>query len=188
LIGGGMQYTFFLSQGIGVGNSPVEKDPKIAQEILAKADQKGVTLKLPLDHLIATKVAPDAQTRTTERPGIPDGWEGVDIGPKTIAAYPKFLQGARTILWNGPMGVFEIEPFSKGTRAIAQTLAGMKGIRVVGGGDTAAAVVQFRLADRMTHVSTGGGASLEYLEGKTLPGVAALTLTVPFPNVQGSRA
>lgn len=170
-----MQYTFFLAQGIGIGNSPVEEDRlELALNLIAKTKQQGVDLRLPLDHCIAQKVEPHSPSRTTERPGVPEGWEGVDIGPKTIQAFTQALQGARTILWNGPVGVFEIESFSKGTRAIAETLSQSKAVTVVGGGDTAAAVAKFGLADRMTHVSTGGGASLEYLEGKTLPGVAAL--------------
>ncbi len=175
LIGGGMQYTFFAAQGIGVGNSPVEKDRlELAQELMAKAKAKKVDLRLPLDHRIAQKVDPNAATRTTEKPGVPEGWEGVDIGPKTIAAYTQLLKGARTILWNGPVGIFEMEPFSTGTRAIAEAVAHSGAVSVVGGGDSAAAVVKFGLEGRMTHVSTGGGASLEYLEGKQLPGVAAL--------------
>ncbi len=175
LIGGGMQYTFFVAQGIGVGNSPIEKDKlDLAREIIAKAKQRGVDLRLPLDHWIADKIDPGTQIRATEKPGVPDGWEGVDIGPKTVAAFVQALQGAKTILWNGPLGIFEIESFSKGTRAIAEAIAKLKAVSVIGGGDSAAAVVKFGLADRMTHVSTGGGASLEYLEGRTLPGVAAL--------------
>ncbi len=146
---------------------------------MANAAKKGVTLLLPLDHRIAQKVAPDAATQTTDKPGVPEGWEGVDIGPKTIAAFTKALQGAKTILWNGPVGIFEMEPFAQGTRAIAHAVADSGAVSVVGGGDTAAAVVKFGLADRMTHVSTGGGASLEYLEGKLLPGVAALNKKTP---------
>ena len=176
LIGGGMQYTFFVSLGVGVGNSPVEKDKlDVARELLAKAKSRGIPLKLPLDHVIADRFAEDANVRTTEKPGVPDGWEGVDIGPKTIADYKKALTGAKTILWNGPMGVFEMAPFAKGTRAIAEAVAASGAISVIGGGDSAAAVVKFGLADKVTHVSTGGGASLEFLEGRTLPGVAALT-------------
>ncbi|MBI3332501.1 MAG: phosphoglycerate kinase [Candidatus Omnitrophica bacterium] len=176
LIGGGMQYTFFLAQGIGVGNSPVEKDRlQLALAILKKAKERGVDLKLPLDHLIAQKVEAASPPRATERPGVPEGWEGVDIGPKTIRAYREAIRGAKTILWNGPLGVFEIDPFSGGTRAIAEAIADSGAVSVVGGGDSAAAVVKFGLSGRMTHVSTGGGASLEYLEGATLPGIAALT-------------
>ncbi len=175
LIGGGMQYTFFAAQGIGVGNSPVEKDHLItAKNILDKAQQKGIVIHLPLDHVIANKFAADAECLTTDQPGVPDGWEGMDIGPKTAADFSKALQGAKTILWNGPLGVFEMDPFAAGTRAIAQAVADSGAVSVVGGGDTAAAVVKFGLAERMTHVSTGGGASLEFLEGRVLPGVAAL--------------
>ncbi len=175
LIGGGMQYTFFAAQGIGVGRSPVEKDHYgTAREILAKAQEKGVAVHLPLDHVIADRFAADAERRTTEKPGMPDGWEGMDIGPKTAQDFRAALKGAKTILWNGPLGVFEMEPFGEGTRAIAQAVAESGAVSVVGGGDTAAAVTQFGLAQKMTHVSTGGGASLEFLEGRVLPGVAAL--------------
>jgi len=175
LIGGGMQYTFLAAQGIPVGKSPVEKDQfGTAKEILAKAREKGVEIRLPLDHVIADRFAADAQRKITEKPGVPDNWEGMDIGPKTAADFCKALQGAKTILWNGPLGVFEMEPFAAGTRAVAQAVAGSGAVSVVGGGDTAAAITQFGLADKMTHVSTGGGASLEFLEGRTLPGVAAL--------------
>lgn len=180
LIGGGMQYTFFAAQGIGVGRSPVEEDRiPVARELLIKAGQRGIDLKLPLDHVVAQSIGPDAPTRTTERPGVPDGWEGVDIGPKTVAAYTGLIPKASMILWNGPLGIFEVEPFSHGTRAIAEAVANSGAISVVGGGDTAAAVGKFGLAHRMTHVSTGGGASLEYLEGKILPGVAALRKNDP---------
>ncbi len=175
LIGGGMQYTFFAAQGIPVGKSPVEKAHLgTAKEILAKAQQKNVTVLLPLDHVVADKFAPDAQRKTTEKPGVPDNWEGMDIGPKTAQAFKKALQGAKTILWNGPLGVFEMEPFAAGTRAVAEAVAGSGAVSVVGGGDTAAAITKFGLAGKMTHVSTGGGASLEFLEGRVLPGVAAL--------------
>jgi phosphoglycerate kinase len=178
LIGGGMQYTFFAAQGIGIGNSPIEKEYQaFALDMLAKAKERGVSLLLPLDHIIATSISLDAQIRTTDRPGVPEGWEGVDIGPKTCERFCQTLRNAKTILWNGPLGVFELEPFSHGTRRVAQAVAERVergAIGVVGGGDTAAAVEKFGLAAKMTHVSTGGGASLEFLEGKMLPGVAAL--------------
>lgn len=174
-IGGGMQYTFFAAQGIPIGNSPIEKAHlDTATQVLAKAHARKVQVVLPLDHVVATKVAADAPSKTTDRPGVPKGWEGVDIGPKTIEAFRRALQGAATILWNGPLGVCEIPPFDWGTHAIAETLAASGATTVVGGGDTAAAITRFGLAERMTHVSTGGGASLEYLEGKTLPGIAVL--------------
>jgi phosphoglycerate kinase len=175
LIGGGMQYTFFLAQGIGIGNSPVEKDRlELAREIMAKAKAKGIRFLLPLDHVVAERFAEDAPAQTTASPGVPEGREGMDIGPKTIAAFRQALQGAKTVLWNGPLGVFEMKPFAQGTQAIAQTLASLEARTVIGGGDTAAAINRFGLAEKMTHVSTGGGASLEYLEGRELPGVAAL--------------
>lgn len=175
LIGGGMQYTFFAARGIGVGNSPVEKDHFIiAKNVLAKAEEKGIRVLLPLDHVIADRFDPNAQRKVTEKPGVPDGWEGMDIGPKTIELFSKTLRDAKTVLWNGPLGVFEMDRFSDGTRAVAQVVAGLQAVTVVGGGDTAAAVAKFGVADKMTHVSTGGGASLEFLEGRALPGVQAL--------------
>lgn len=187
LIGGGMQYTFFAAQGIGVGKSPVQKEHlQTALNVIAKCKEKGVPLVLPLDHIIADKFAADAQTQATEKPGVPEGWEGVDIGPKTRAEFAKRLKGAKTILWNGPVGVFEMDPFAEGTRSLAQAVASSGAMSVVGGGDTAAAVVKFGLADKMSHVSTGGGASLEFLEGKILPGVAALKPRTGYqsgPNV-----
>lgn len=180
LIGGGMQYTFFQAQGIGIGNSPVERDHlETARNLLAKAKKRGIPFQLPLDHRVAKKLDPSSPVKTTEKPGVPQGWEGVDIGPKTIAAFQKAVQNAKTILWNGPLGVFEIEPFSNGTRELAQTVAKLShAVRVIGGGDTAAAFKKFGLAEKVTHVSTGGGASLEFLEGRTLPGVAALRKSV----------
>lgn len=182
VIGGGMQYTFLAAQGIGIGNSILEKAHlDTARQITAKAQARGVRLQLPLDHVIAAKVTPGAEWKTTERPGVPDAWEGVDIGPKTIEAFRRALQGAATILWNGPVGVAEIPPFDRGSRAIAEALVASRAVTVIGGGDTAAAVTKFGLAEKMTHVSTGGGASLEYLEGKALPGIAALR---PAPSVR----
>ncbi len=176
LIGGGMQYTFFAAQGIPTGDSPVEKDHlSTAKAVMVKAKEKGVTVLLPLDHVIADKFAPDAQRKVTEKPGMPDGWGGMDIGPKTIALFNEALKKAKTVLWNGPLGVFEMDRFADGTKSVAQTVAGLNAVTVVGGGDTAAAITQFGLADKMTHVSTGGGASLEFLEGRVLPGVAALS-------------
>jgi len=179
LIGGGMQYTFFAAQGIGIGNSPVETaHVQTARNVMAKAGTRNVQLMLPLDHVIATTVSADAQWKTTERPGVPDHWEGVDIGPKTIEAFRAILQRAETILWNGPVGVAEIPPFDKGSRALAEALAASGATTVIGGGDTAAAVTKFGLAGNMSHVSTGGGAALEYLEGKRLPGIAVLEQAV----------
>ncbi len=175
VIGGGMAYTFLKAQGQPIGSSKLEADKiGLATEILAKAKQHGVRVFLPVDHIIATKPDGTGQTQTTTGPQIPDGWMGVDIGPKTIDEFSKALGRAATIVWNGPLGIFEVEAFSRGSRSIAQALANSKAITVIGGGDTAAAVKQFGLDAKMTHVSTGGGASLEFLEGKILPGIAAL--------------
>jgi phosphoglycerate kinase len=175
LIGGAMAYTFLKTQGLGVGNSLVENDKlDLAKDLLVKA--KGRKFLLPSDHLQATKPQAGATTRITDGPGIEDGWCGVDIGPKTIAAYSKEIAGAKTIVWNGPMGIFEIPEFSKGTFEVAKAVAGNKGATsIIGGGDSAKAVKKAGVDKQVTFVSTGGGASLEFLEGRELPGVAALT-------------
>jgi phosphoglycerate kinase len=180
LIGGAMAYTFFLAQGIAVGKSLVEPDKvELAKEILALAKDKGVKFLLPLDTLEADAVKPGANTRDTPEltpsHGITEGWEGVDIGKQTIALYEKEIASAKTILWNGPVGIFEIPDFARGTRAIGEAIAKSGAKSIVGGGDSVTAVKQFGLADKMTFISTGGGASLELLEGRELPGVAALT-------------
>jgi 3-phosphoglycerate kinase len=169
LVGGGMAYTLLKAQGHGVGASKVEADKlDVARKILSSA-----RVVLPIDHVAADRF--DASARTQIVPEVPEGWMGLDIGPRTIELFKKELFAARTILWNGPLGVFEMEPFAQGTRAIAQALPALKATVVVGGGDTAAAVEAFGVADKLSHVSTGGGASLEFLEGKELPGIAALT-------------
>jgi len=169
LVGGGMAYTLLKAQGKPVGASKIEADKlDVARKILSSA-----RLVLPVDHVVADKMDPGAATRVVGE--VPEGMMGLDIGPKTVELFKKELRKARTVLWNGPLGVFEMEPFAAGTRAIAEFLAGLKATTVVGGGDTAAAVEKFKVADKMSHVSTGGGASLEFLEGKTLPGIAALT-------------
>ena len=174
VIGGGMAYTFLKAQGQSVGSSKLEADKVgLAAEILAKAKARNVRVLLPVDHVIATKPDGTGQMRTASG-SIPDGWMGVDIGPKTIEAFTQALGTAATIVWNGPVGIFEVDAFSTGSRRIAETLASGKAITVIGGGDTASCVKHFGLDGKMTHVSTGGGASLEYLEGKTLPGIAAL--------------
>lgn len=175
VIGGGMAFTFLVAQGHTVGKSLVEADRiDLAKELLAKAKAKGVAIHLPVDVVAADRFAADAQTRVVSVSEIPAEWMGLDIGPKTIAAFSRVIAGSRTVLWNGPMGVFEMASFAQGTRAVGQAIADMDGTSVVGGGDSAAAAVQFGLADKMSHVSTGGGASLEFLEGKVLPGIAAL--------------
>lgn len=176
LIGGAMSYTFLKAQGIPVGASLVEADYcDLASHLLAQAARAGRELLLPVDHLVARKVEEGSETRLVARDGIGDGWIGVDIGPATIEGYGRRIASAGTIFWNGPMGVFEIPQFARGTQAIARKIAASRAVTIVGGGDSVAAVNQLGLADRITHVSTGGGASLEYLEGKELPGIAALT-------------
>jgi len=174
LVGGAMAYTFLKAKGIGVGNSKVEAEHiGTAGELMATAAKRGVDLILPEDHVVAAEISDEAKTEVVG-PAIPEGKIGLDIGPQTTARFKARLQGAKMVVWNGPMGVFEKRPFQAGTRAIAECLAGLKATTIVGGGDSAAAVEQFGLAAKMSHVSTGGGASLEFLEGKQLPGIAVL--------------
>jgi phosphoglycerate kinase len=179
IIGGGMAFTFFKAMGLSIGNSLLEADRvEVAAKVLAEAQAKGLELLLPTDCVVADRFAADANTRVVAREAIPDGFEGVDIGPQTAAAFAQRLASARTIAWNGPVGVFEMEPFAKGTRALAEAVANATAtgaVSIIGGGDTAAAIIQAGLAPRMTHISTGGGASLEAMAGLVLPGVAALT-------------
>ncbi|KAL2613201.1 hypothetical protein R1flu_024893 [Riccia fluitans] len=178
ILGGGMVFTFFKSQGYSVGSSLVEDDKlDLAVRLSALAKEKGVELILPEDILAADKFDPEANTQVSANTSIPDGWMGLDIGPKAIEQFKKALEGAKTVLWNGPMGVFEFEKFAAGTFAVAEEIAKLTGegaITIIGGGDSVAAVEKAGLADKMSHVSTGGGASLELLEGKVLPGVAVL--------------
>lgn len=176
IIGGGMAYTFLRANGFKTGNSLCEEDRlDLARELQAKAKEKGVKLLLPVDSKCGDKFAEDCETCFTEDENVPDGWMGMDIGPKTIEIYTKAIKDAKTVIWNGPSGVFEFAAFEDGTKAVAEALAANEeAITVVGGGDSAAAIKKFGLTDKITHVSTGGGASLEYLEGKILPGVAAL--------------
>ena len=177
IIGGGMAYTFLKAQGHSVGNSLCELDQlDYAREMIAKAKELGVNFLLPVDNVAADKFDPEANTQIVGD-DIPDGWMGLDIGPKTIELYSSAIKGARTVVWNGPMGCFEMEKFNKGTFGVCAAVAEVKangGISIIGGGDSVAAVNKSGLADRMSHISTGGGASLEYLEGKQLPGVVAL--------------
>jgi phosphoglycerate kinase len=176
LIGGGMAYTFLVAQGVAVGNSLVETDKvKAARQILARATALGVSLQLPDDHVVVERFEASAPTQIVARDGIPAGWMGVDIGPRTVEAFAQAIGEAQTIIWNGPMGVFEMPPFAKGTFAVALAVADSSATSIVGGGDSVAAVNQAGVAERMTHISTGGGAFLELLEGRELPGVAALT-------------
>lgn len=175
IIGGGMAYTFSAAQGGKVGDSLLEADwEDYANEMVKKAADKGVKLLLPEDTVIADAFAPDANSKVVPTGEIPDGWQGLDIGPETIKTYCDAVKDAGTVIWNGPMGVFEFEKFAAGTKAIAEALSHTSAITIIGGGDSAAAVQQLGYADKMTHISTGGGASLEFMEGKELPGVACL--------------
>ncbi len=175
IIGGGMAYTFLKAQGHGIGSSLCEEDRlEYAADMLKKAEEKGVNFLLPVDHVAARNFAADATPITINAQSIPADLMGLDIGPKTIENYAAALQGAGTVIWNGPMGVFEFAAFAKGTEAVANAMASTEAITIVGGGDSAAAVEQLGYADKMTHISTGGGASLEFLEGLELPGVACL--------------
>ena len=175
IIGGGMAYTFSAAQGGKVGDSLLEADWKdYSLEMIQKAKDKGVKLLLPVDTVIADKFAPDADSKVVPAGEIPDGWQGLDIGPETVKLYCDAVKDAGTVIWNGPMGVFEFEKFAVGTKAVAEALSKTEAITIIGGGDSAAAVQQLGYADKMTHISTGGGASLEFMEGKELPGVACL--------------
>ena len=175
VIGGGMAYTFAKAMGGNVGDSLLEEDKiDLSKEIMDKAKAKGVTFLLPVDTVIADAFSNDANTRIVPTGEIPAGWQGVDIGPETRKLFAETIKNAKTVVWNGPMGVFEFPNFAKGTIAVAEALAEADCISIVGGGDSAAAVTQLGFADKISHISTGGGASLEFLEGKTLPGVAAL--------------
>ena len=175
IIGGGMAYTFAKAQGGSVGKSLLEADwLDYCNDMIAKAKEKGVKLLLPVDTMAASEFSADAKPVLCDTMAIPDDMMGMDIGPKTIQEYTQAVKGAGTVIWNGPMGVFEFPAFAEGTRAVAKALAETDAITIIGGGDSAAAVAQLGYADRMTHISTGGGASLEFLEGKELPGVACL--------------
>ncbi len=177
IIGGGMAYTFLKAQGKQIGNSLCEDDQiGYANDMLALAKERGVKFLLPVDNVAADKFDPEANTQVVTQ--IPDGWMGLDIGPESVKLFSEALQGAKTVVWNGPMGCFEMPAFAKGTFGVCEAVAQVKangGISIIGGGDSVSAVKKSGLADKMSHISTGGGASLEYLEGKVLPGVAALT-------------
>ena len=178
IIGGGMAHTFDASKGYPIGDSLCERDKiGLAKELLEKAEKKGVKVVLPVDVVIADKFAADADTKTVDVDKIPDGWQALDSGAKTSEEYVKALQGAKTVIWNGPMGVFEFDAFAKGTEAVAHAVAEATkrgAVSIVGGGDSIAALKKTGLSDRISHISTGGGATLELLEGKVLPGIAAL--------------
>ena len=175
MIGGGMAYTFFKAQGYEVGNSLCEPDKcELALSLMKKAEEKGVKFLLPVDTKVGKEFKPDTESKTVAWTEIPEGWEGFDIGEKTIEMFENELKTAKTVVWNGPLGLFEFDQFAIGTNAIAHALAELDATTIIGGGDSAAAVEKAGLADRMTHISTGGGASLEFLEGKKLPGIECL--------------
>ncbi|MNH98556.1 Phosphoglycerate kinase [compost metagenome] len=175
LIGGGLTYTFFKAQGYEIGQSLLDKDKlDVALGFIEKAKKLGKNFMLPVDIVISDDFSADANTDIVGIDGIPADWEGIDIGPKTRELYADVIKKSKLVVWNGPMGVFEIEPFSHGTREVAEACAATEGYTIIGGGDSAAAAEKFHLADKMDHISTGGGASLEFMEGKKLPGVEAL--------------
>ena len=175
IIGGGMAYTFFKALGHSIGTSLCEDDKvELAKEMMAKAEKKGIKFLIPIDNVVATEYSADAEWKIVDSDEIPDGWMGLDIGPKTRALFAEAVANAGTVVWNGPMGVSEWENFANGTIAVAQAVADSNAISIIGGGDSAAAVEKLGFADKMTHISTGGGASLEFLEGLELPGIACL--------------
>ncbi|MFD2670992.1 phosphoglycerate kinase [Marinicrinis sediminis] len=175
LIGGGLSYTFLKAQGHEIGKSLVDNEKlDLALEFIQKAKEKNVNFYLPTDIVVSDDFSADANVQIVNIDGIPAEWEGIDIGPETRKTYAEVIQNSKLVVWNGPMGVFEIEPFSHGTKAVCQACADTEGYTILGGGDSAAAAEKFGLADQMNHISTGGGASLEFMEGKALPGVVAL--------------
>lgn len=175
LIGGGLSFTFIKALGYEIGNSLLEEDKiELAKSFIDKAKEKGVELHLPIDAVVANEFSKDADTKVVDIDAIPEGWMGLDIGPKTVAKYEEVIKSSKLIIWNGPMGVFEMEKFANGTRSVAEAMAQTEGYTIIGGGDSAAAVEKFNVADKMDHISTGGGASLELMEGKELPGIVAL--------------
>jgi phosphoglycerate kinase len=175
IIGGGLAYTFLKAKGYEIGKSLLEEDKvDLANEFMQKAEAKGVKFYMPIDAIIADKFGEDANTQVVDIDKIPSDWEALDIGPKTTALYADVIKNSKLVIWNGPMGVFEIDKFAGGTKGVAQALADSDAYSIIGGGDSAAAAEKFGLADKMSHISTGGGASLEFMEGKELPGVALL--------------
>ncbi|MCU9599941.1 phosphoglycerate kinase [Pallidibacillus thermolactis] len=176
IIGGGLAYTFVKAQGYEIGKSLLEEDKiELAKEFMAKAKEKGVNFYMPVDVVVAKEFSEDAETKVVDIKEIPSDWEALDIGPKTRELYADIVKNSALVIWNGPMGVFEFDKFAEGTKAVAQALADAENTyTIIGGGDSAAAAEKFKLADKMDHISTGGGASLEFIEGKVLPGVAAL--------------
>ncbi len=175
LIGGGMAYTFYRAKGYEIGTSICEEDKiELAKELLEKANHKGVKLILPVDNVVAKEFSNDSESKVVASDSIPEGWQGLDIGPETVKLFAEELKDAKTVIWNGPMGVFEFDNFAKGTNEVAKILGALNAVTIIGGGDSASAIEKGGFADKMTHISTGGGASLEFLEGKVLPGIACL--------------
>lgn len=175
IIGGGLSYTFSKAQGYDIGKSLLEEDKiDLAKSFIKKAAENGVELHIPVDAIVAKEFSKDAETKVVDIDQIPSDWMGLDIGPKTAAEYAEVIKKSKLLMWNGPMGVFEMDAFANGTKAVAQAMAETDGYTIIGGGDSAAAVEKFDVADKMDHISTGGGASLEFMEGKDLPGVVAL--------------
>lgn len=175
IVGGGMAYTFFKAKGYSIGTSICEDDKvELAKSLLDKAASKGVKLLLPVDNVLGLEFKNDTERKVVNSDSIPDGWMGMDIGPKTVEAYASEIKNAKTVVWNGPMGVFEFSNFENGTKEVAKAVAESGSVSIIGGGDSAAAVEQLGFADKITHISTGGGASLEFLEGKVLPGIDVL--------------
>ena len=175
IVGGGMAYTFYRAAGYTVGTSLCEEDKlDLANELVAKAKAKGVNFVLPVDNVVSVDFSEDCEHKTVKSTEIPDDWMGMDIGPATREKFAEAIKGAGTVVWNGPMGVFEMKTFAAGTEAVAAAVAESNCVSIIGGGDSAAAVENLGFADKMTHISTGGGASLEFLEGKELPGIACL--------------
>lgn len=175
LIGGGMAYTFLAAMDVSIGNSLVESEKLDVAASLIKKKGFSDTVLLPADHVVGQSFDPDTESQVIDNVSVPDGWQGLDIGPKTVAAFGERIASAKTVVWNGPLGVYEFEKFAQGTIAVAQQIAESESVSIIGGGDCVAAIQKAGVADRITHVSTGGGASLEFLEGKSLPGIAALT-------------
>jgi len=175
IIGGGMAYTFFKAKGYNIGTSICEDDKvELAKSLMEKAESKGVKLMLPVDNMVGLEFKNDTEFKVVDSNSIPDGWMGMDIGPKTVEAYAAEIKKAKTVVWNGPMGVFEFSNFENGTKEVARAVAESGSTSIIGGGDSAAAIEQLGFADKITHISTGGGASLEFLEGKVLPGIDVL--------------
>ena len=175
LIGGGMAYTFLAAMGVSIGNSLVETEKLDLAASLIKKRGFSDTVVLPADHVVGKTFEPDTESKVVDEVSIPDEWQGLDVGPKTVAVFGERITDAKTVVWNGPLGVYEFEKFANGTIAVAQQIAASDSVSIIGGGDCVAAIQQAGVADRITHVSTGGGASLEFLEGKSLPGITALT-------------